>query len=163
MWHATWTQGNQGSSWLLIVGSQIANLTPGPSFGHNLCFKNPNGSCKPILDIYVPRTFQWYKELINPMSFNPCNCLLKIQNFKFQSESSLESAKGSFPHTLLHSWEHEMWLPSSPLAPTFASPCLGLEPKAKVTISFLILIINKCNWKEIPKSSLIKLTWASGL
>jgi hypothetical protein len=25
----------------------------GPSFGHNLCFKYPNGSCEPILNIYV--------------------------------------------------------------------------------------------------------------
>jgi hypothetical protein len=30
MSHATWTRGNQGDSWLLMVGSQIANLTPGP-------------------------------------------------------------------------------------------------------------------------------------
>ncbi len=53
MWHATCTQGNQGDSQLLIVESQIDNLTPSLSFGHNLCFKCPNGSCKPILDIYV--------------------------------------------------------------------------------------------------------------
>jgi hypothetical protein len=26
MWHATFTQGNQGDSALLVVGSQIANL-----------------------------------------------------------------------------------------------------------------------------------------
>jgi hypothetical protein len=31
------------------VESQIANLTPDLSFGHNLCFKCPNGSCEPIL------------------------------------------------------------------------------------------------------------------
>jgi hypothetical protein len=60
MWHATWTQGNQGDSRLLVVGSQIANLTPDPSFGHNLCFEDPNGSCEPILNIYVPRAFPWY-------------------------------------------------------------------------------------------------------
>jgi len=76
--HATCTQGNQGDSWLLVVRNQIANLTPGPSFGHNLCFGCPNGSCEPISNIYVPRAFQWYKECLNPMSFDPCNCLLKI-------------------------------------------------------------------------------------
>ncbi len=27
-------------------------------FFHNLCFRCPNGSCEPILDIYVPRAFQ---------------------------------------------------------------------------------------------------------
>jgi hypothetical protein len=79
MWHTTWTQGNQGDSWLLVVGSQIAKLTLDPSFGHNLCFRYPNGSCEPILDIYVPRTFQWYKELFNLMSFDPYDHSLKIQ------------------------------------------------------------------------------------
>ncbi len=78
MLHATCTQGNRGDSWLLVVRSQIANLTPSLSFGHNLCFKNPNGSCEPILDIYVLRTFHWYKEHFNPMSFDPCNFFLKI-------------------------------------------------------------------------------------
>ncbi len=61
MLHATWTQVNRVYSWLLVVGSQIANLTPGPSFGHNLCFKCPNGSCELILNIYVSIAFQWYK------------------------------------------------------------------------------------------------------
>jgi hypothetical protein len=62
-----------------MVGSQIVNLTIGLSFGHNLCFKNPNGSSKPILDIYDLRAFQWYKENLNPMIFDPCNDLLKIR------------------------------------------------------------------------------------
>ncbi len=39
---------------------------------------------------------------------------------------------GSFPHTFLHSWEHEMWLLGSFVARTFASPYLGREPKARV-------------------------------
>jgi hypothetical protein len=58
MWHATKMQWNQGDLKLLVVGSQIGNLSIDPSFGHNLCFKYPNGSCKPILDICVPRDFQ---------------------------------------------------------------------------------------------------------
>jgi len=49
-----------------------------PFFGHNLCFKCLNGSCKPILDIYISIVFQWYKELFKPMGFVPCNCSLKI-------------------------------------------------------------------------------------
>jgi hypothetical protein len=61
-----------------MVGNQIGNLTPGSSFGHNLCFKYPNGSCKPILDIYVPRALQWYKEIFNPMGFDAFNFSLKI-------------------------------------------------------------------------------------
>jgi hypothetical protein len=51
MSHATYTQGNRGESWVLMVGSQFGNLTPSPSFDHNLCFKCPNGSCEPISNI----------------------------------------------------------------------------------------------------------------
>ncbi len=76
---ATCTQGNQVNSWLLVVGSQIVNLTLSLSFGHNLCFRCPNGSCEPILDIYVLIVFQWYKELFNPLGFNPWNCSLNIR------------------------------------------------------------------------------------
>ncbi len=36
----------------------FSGLTLDPSFGYNLCLKCPNGSCKPILDIYVLRAFQ---------------------------------------------------------------------------------------------------------
>jgi len=46
---------------LFVVGSQTCNSTPGPSFGHNLCFRCPNEPSEPILDIYVPRAFQRYK------------------------------------------------------------------------------------------------------
>jgi hypothetical protein len=78
MLFVTCTQRNQVDSWLLVVGSQIANLTFDPSFGHNLCFRCSNGQCEPNLDIYVPRFFQWYEEIFNPLSFDPCNYLLKI-------------------------------------------------------------------------------------
>ncbi len=57
MSHATFTQVNQVDYRLLVVRSQTANLTPGLSFGHNLCFKCPNGSCEPILDICVSISF----------------------------------------------------------------------------------------------------------
>jgi hypothetical protein len=67
MSHATCMQQNRVDSRLLVIKSQIVNLTPSPSFGHNLCFRFPNGSCKPILDIYVLRTFQSYKELLKPL------------------------------------------------------------------------------------------------
>jgi hypothetical protein len=106
MWHATCTQGNQGDSWLLVVGSQISNLTLGFSFGHNLCFKCSNGSCKPILNIYVLRAFQRYKELFNPISFNPCNRPLKIWKFIGTPTPKVGvhmGEWGSFPHTFLHS------------------------------------------------------------
>jgi hypothetical protein len=78
MWHATYTQVNQSDYWLLMVRSQIGSLIPDLSFGNNLCSKYPNGSCEPILNILVPRSFRWYKKLFNIMSFDPCNRPLKI-------------------------------------------------------------------------------------
>jgi hypothetical protein len=42
---------------LLVVGSQTASLTPGPSFAHNLSCRCPNGQCEAIFDIYVSRPF----------------------------------------------------------------------------------------------------------
>jgi len=78
MLHTTCTQGNRVDSWLLVVGSQTADLIPSLSFGHNLCFRCPNGWCEPILDIYVPRSFQWYKERLKPLKFDLLNRLLKI-------------------------------------------------------------------------------------
>jgi hypothetical protein len=118
-----------------MVGSQIANLTPGLSFDHNLCFKYPNGSYKPISDIYILRNFQWYKEPFNPMSFDPCNRLLKNHESIETSTPKVGTHLGVWefiPWTFLHSWKHETWLPSSLLARTFASPCFGREPKARV-------------------------------
>jgi hypothetical protein len=78
MLHISWTQGNRVDSQLLVVGSQTTNLTPDLSFGHNLCFRCPNGRCEPILDIYASISFQWYKKLFKARSFDPCNCALKI-------------------------------------------------------------------------------------
>jgi hypothetical protein len=49
--HFTYTHRDWVDSWLLVVGSQIASLTPGPSFDHNSCYRYPNGSCETILDI----------------------------------------------------------------------------------------------------------------
>jgi len=51
MSHVICKQVNRVDSRLFMVGSQIGNLTPGPSFGHNLCFRCPNEQCEPILNI----------------------------------------------------------------------------------------------------------------
>jgi hypothetical protein len=113
MLQTTCTQGNRCDSWLLIVGSQIGNLTPHPSFGHNLCFKCPNGSCEPILDIYVSRAFQWYNKISNKIGFDPWNFSLKIWD-SIKTPTPQMGAHlgvwGFIPHTFPHSWEHEMWL-----------------------------------------------------
>ncbi len=97
MLHASWTQGNRVESRLLVVGSQIANLTPGLSFAYNLCFKCPNEQCEPILNNYTLISFQWYKELFKAGSFDPCNRALKIresfQDYNSQHGSSFGSVR----------------------------------------------------------------------
>jgi hypothetical protein len=75
MSHATCMQGNL----MMVFHFQWSIIKYGFSFRHNLCFKCPNGSCEPILDIYVSIVFQWYKDFFNPMVFDPYNCPLKIQ------------------------------------------------------------------------------------
>jgi hypothetical protein len=159
MWHATCTQGNRDNSWLLMVGSQIANSTPGHSFGRNLCFRCPNGSCKPISDIYIPRTFQWYKEHLNPMGFDPCNRSLKIWK-SIGSPSRVQLPKLEFlgsvrVHSLTlfctpESMRCDSW--ASLLARTLATLCFGHNPKAKVaTLKVCFLTLNRKKGDENSK------------
>jgi hypothetical protein len=58
MSHSRSTRWEQVDSRLLMVGSQIASLTPGPSFTYNLGCRCPNDQCEAILDIYTSRPFQ---------------------------------------------------------------------------------------------------------
>jgi hypothetical protein len=135
IWHAICTQGNQVNSWLLVVKSQTID----PSFEHNLCFKCPNESCERILDIYISITFQWYKELLNPLGFDPYNRLLKIWESTgipiSQSGSSLGSVRiysvtlSFTPRSMRHDSR------TSFLACNLATPCLGHKPKARVAIA----------------------------
>jgi hypothetical protein len=119
MLHATCKQENRVDSWLLVVGNQTTNLTPGISFGHNLCFKGSNGSCEPILDMYISIFFQWYKELFNPLSFDPSNYPLKI----WESTETPNSQSGSsFGSVRVHSLTLS-FTPGLPLGP---QPCKPL-------------------------------------
>jgi hypothetical protein len=95
MWHVVYSQVNRVDSRLLVVGSQTANLTPGLSFAHNLCFRRPNEPCEPILDIYTSIAFQWYKELFDARNFDPCNRVLKIWESFRDSNSQHGSSLGS--------------------------------------------------------------------
>jgi hypothetical protein len=119
-----------------------------PSFGHNLCFKCPNGSCKPISDIYVSKYFQWCKELFNQLSFGPWNCPLKIG-----MSMETPSPKMGVP---LGIWgfipSHFPILPGAcsvtpmlPLGPQPCKPlCLGREPKTRVaTMHVYYMMHNK--------------------
>jgi hypothetical protein len=144
MSHDTWTWGNLGDSWLLMVENQIANLTLDHSFGPNLHFRCPNGSCEPILDIFIPKSFQWYKELFNALSFDPYDRLLKIQESTGTPTPKVETPFGSVRvHPLTLSYTPKSMRcdsQASLLACNLASPYLGRKPKARVTTMWRIII-----------------------
>ncbi len=64
---------------LLGVGSQIASLTPDPSFHHNLGYKCSNDQCEAIFYMYASRPFQWHQEHLNARCFGPCCRALNIR------------------------------------------------------------------------------------
>jgi len=84
---------------LLMVGSQTANLTPGLSFAHNLGCKCPNGSCEVILDIYISKPFQQYKEHLKARCFAFFCWALKLRESRRTPSSHFWECE-SHPHTL---------------------------------------------------------------
>jgi len=86
-----------------VVGNQIGSSTPGPSFGHNLCFRCLNDQCELILDIYTSRAFQWYKKRHQTLSLT-----LAIALWSFGSPPGLHLPKWELP------WECECSLPHTP-------------------------------------------------
>ncbi len=145
---------------LLVVGSQTANLTLDFSFGHNLCFRCLNEQCKPILDIYVSRAFQWYKERHKPLNFDPWNRSLKFQESTGTPSPKVGVALGVWVFTPSHSLTlsyipESMWCDfrasswSTPLWPlclgsrvsswpaSLQPLYLGREPKVKVATKCL--------------------------
>jgi hypothetical protein len=116
--HSTCTHQGRVDSQLLVVGSQTANLTPDLSFCHNLCFRCPNDSCKPIFDIYVSIAFQWYKKRHNARFFEPCNRTLKFRESWWTPKSPFQECE-SHPHTLL-----KVGLPQSSTTLVWFTPLL---------------------------------------
>jgi hypothetical protein len=98
--HSQFERREEVDSRLLGVGSQTANLTPGPSFAHNLGYRCPNGQCEAIFDIYASRPFQWHQEHLNARCFGPCCRTLNIR----------ESRRTPNPQL----WEWEFHPPTSP-------------------------------------------------
>jgi hypothetical protein len=77
--HSRSTCQKQVDSRRLVVGSQTASLTPGPSFAHNLGCRCPNDQCEAILDNYTSRPFQWHQEHPKARCFGPCCRALNIR------------------------------------------------------------------------------------
>ncbi len=83
---------------LLVVGSQTASLTPGPSVSHNLGCRCPNGQCAAIFDIYASRPFQWHQENLNARCFRPWCRTLNIQESRRTPNPQLWKCWASPPH-----------------------------------------------------------------
>jgi hypothetical protein len=138
-----------------VVGNQTGSSTPGPSFDHNLCFRCSNEQCKPILDIYASKAFQWYKKRHKTLRFDPCNRSLKFRESTGTPSPTVGVALGVWVFTPSHSLTlsytpGSMWCDSSrsswpaPLqclcldswASSWFTPlqalCFGREPKARV-------------------------------
>jgi hypothetical protein len=96
-------------SWLLVVGSQTASLTPGLSFAHNLGCRCPNGQCEAIFDIYVSRPFQWHQEHPNARCFGPCCRALNIRESRRTPSPQLWECWASPPHLAKVGLRHFMF------------------------------------------------------
>jgi hypothetical protein len=78
------------------------------------------------------------------MSFDPAIALWRFKNLlglQLPKWEFIWECGGSFPHILLHSWEHEIWLPGSLLARTFVSPYFGRKFKVRVATEMVCLKI----------------------
>jgi hypothetical protein len=74
--HSWFGDQEEVDSRLLVVRSQTASLTPGPSFAHNLGYICSNGQCEAIFYIYASRPFEWHQEHLNARCFGPfCRAL----------------------------------------------------------------------------------------
>jgi len=147
MRHVVCNQVNRVDSWLFLVGSQTGSLTPGPSFGHNLCFRCLNEQWEPILDIYVPRSFQWYKERHNPLRFDPSNQSLKFWESTETPSPKVGVALGVWGLTPSHSPALSRVYDVTPGLPLGPHPCnpftLVASPKLRLQ-----------QWGFIPSHSL---------
>jgi hypothetical protein len=98
MSHSQFGRREEVDSRLLVVKNQIASLTPGPSFAHNLGCRCSNDQCKAIFDIYASRTFQWHQEHRNARCFGPCCRTLNIRESQGTPNPQLWECWASPPH-----------------------------------------------------------------
>jgi hypothetical protein len=94
---------------LLVFGGQTANLTPGPSFAHNLGNRCPNGQCEAIFDIYASRPFQWHQEHFNTRCFGPCCQTLNIRKSQRTPNPQLWKCWASPPHLAKVGLRQSVW------------------------------------------------------
>ncbi len=109
--HFTWTHRDWVDSRLLVVGSQTASLTPGPSFAHNLGCRCPNCQCEGIFDIYTSRPFQQYEKHFNAKCFDPCNRILSFRESRKTPKSHFRECEWQAHTSLKVGLRHTKLIP----------------------------------------------------
>ncbi len=123
-----------------------------------------------ILNIYVSISFQWYKKLFKSMVFDPYNCVLKIRESIWDSNSNNGSSLGTVRvHSItLFALPGTCDVIPEPLSwpPTLQPPYLGRKPKVKVaTFNALhmpirgVQVLFKCQKQWNPSLDLDNLEW----
>jgi hypothetical protein len=107
--HSQFGAREEVDSRLLMVGSQIASLTPGPSFAHNLGYRCPNDQCEAIFYIYASRPFQRHQEHLNARCFGPCCWTLNIRESWRTSNPQLWRCWASPPHLAKVGLRHKVY------------------------------------------------------
>jgi len=96
--HSQFGRREQVDSRLLMVGSQTANLTPGPSFAYNLGWRCPNCQSRPF-------SISTFQDLSNDTKNAPMRGVLglSVELWTFESPGGLQvpnfGSVGLHPHT----------------------------------------------------------------
>jgi hypothetical protein len=125
--HSQFGGREEVDSWLLVVGSQTASLTPGPSFAHNLGYRCSNDQCEAIFYIYASRPFQWHQEHLNARCFGPCCRALNIRESRRTPNPHFFQVLGFTP-TLGQSRVATMVLVKNVIATTIGDWFLQAQP-----------------------------------
>ncbi len=119
MVHTTCTQGSESNSRLLVIRVKLPIWLPTLLLAITYVFSTQMGHASPFYTFAFQELSNDIRKFLIQWFLTPAIALWKFRfplglhwDSDSQSGSSLGSCGGSFPHILLHSWEHEMWLPS---------------------------------------------------
>jgi hypothetical protein len=87
---------------LLVVGSQTANLTPGPSFAHNLGYRYPNGNARPF-------SISTFQDLSNDTKNTQCEVFWTLLSSSKHLGVPEDSKSPTFPSVGLHPYTWPKW------------------------------------------------------
>jgi hypothetical protein len=151
MLYITCTQGNQIDSWLFVVGSQITNLTPDLSFGHNFVFQMFKWAMWAHFRHLSFNRFPMIQKIPRSNGFWPLQLhfedLEVYRDSNSQHENSLGSVKVRSLTLFALARACDVTLGSFSWPATLQPPRLGCQPKARVATISLDIGSPKKAWK----------------